>query len=541
MLCGLCFFAVVSVSPTTAWGARRHHRHSQAVHTQHTGTAWLARQIDILLAKPAAAQAHWGISITSLDGRTIYEKNDAQLFAPASNAKLFTTSAALALLGSDATIETRVIAAAAPDAQGTVHGDVTLVGAGDTSMSGRTYPYDGRTERPNPPLGALASLADQLQKRGVRHIEGNIIGDDTAFPWEPYGAGWAWDDLEWSWGAPVSALTVNDNVVYLAVMPGARPGDPLTFAWNPDATNSYYTVNNTGRTSAAGSQPSLGLDRQLGSREIRIFGTLPAGGSAKHLALAIQDPAEFAAIAFRQMLETRGITVTGTALAHHRMSTDTAIYEQSALRPLTLPADTGANAKHAPLQLATPLPAGAVVLASRTSVPLLQDITVTNKVSQNLHAEILLRLLGQHYGDDGSIVEGARVVRAFALRAGVEPQDFFFYDGSGLSPQDRVTPRAFTALLRYAAEQPWGAQFRATLPVGGVDGTLSDRFTHARLHGHVFAKTGTLEEVNSLSGYVTSASGSTLVVSILCNGHMPQAQGIVSTIDGIVTDAAAAE
>jgi D-alanyl-D-alanine carboxypeptidase/D-alanyl-D-alanine-endopeptidase (penicillin-binding protein 4) len=166
---------------------------------------------------------------------------------------------------------------------------------------------------------------------------------------------------------------------------------------------------------------------------------------------------------------------------------------------------------------------------------------VTNKVSQNLHAEILLRLLGQHYGNDGSIVEGARVVRACALRADIEPQDFFFYDGSGLSPQDRVTPRAFTAFLRYAAEQPWGAQFRATLPVGGVDGTLSGRFTRARLRDHVFAKTGTLEEVNSLSGYVTAANGSTLVFSILCNGHMPQAAGIVSTIDAIVTDAAAAE
>jgi D-alanyl-D-alanine carboxypeptidase/D-alanyl-D-alanine-endopeptidase (penicillin-binding protein 4) len=179
------------------------------------------------------------------------------------------------------------------------------------------------------------------------------------------------------------------------------------------------------------------------------------------------------------------------------------------------------------------------VLASRTSVPVLQDITVTNKVSQNLHAEILLRLLGKQYGADGSIVEGARVVRAFALRAGIQPQDFFFYDGSGLSPQDRVTPRALTALLRYVAEQPWGAQFRATLPVGGVDGSLSDRFSHGALRGHVFAKTGTLGEVNSLSGYVTAASGSTLVFSIICNGHMPAVAGITKTIDDVVTAVAA--
>ncbi len=537
LLSVLCWPLIFLLPVVAALGAVRHPS-SRVVATRMAPAARLARQIDALLATPTAAQAHWGISVTTLDGRVVYEKNDAQLFAPASNAKLFTTATALALMGPDATIETRVIAAVAPDAQGIVHGDVTLVGAADASMSGRAYPYSEKTDRPNPPLGALASLADQLQQRGVRRVEGNIIGDDTAFPLEPYGAGWAWDDLEWSWGAPVSALTVNDNVVYLAVMPGAKPGDPLTFAWNPDETNSYYTVSNMGRTSAAGSQPSLGLDRQLGSRELRIFGTLPVGGAAKHLALAIQDPAEFVAGAFRQMLQARGIAVTGVALAHHRPSVDTAIYEQSVLRPLTLPLETSAaEAK----QLTVPLLPGAVLLASRTSVPVLEDITVTNKVSQNLHAEILLRLLGKQEGADGSIVEGARVVRAFSLRAGIRPQDFFFYDGSGLSPDDRVAPRALTALLRYAAGQPWGAQFRATLPVGGVDGTLSDRFTQVRWRNRVFAKTGTLDETNALSGYVTAASGRTLVFSIICNGHMPGAKGITPAIDDIVTDVAAAE
>ena len=542
LLCLLCWLVIFSLSPATGWGVPRH-RHTQIAHVRANGVARLARQIDALLTTPAAAQAHWGISVTTLDGRVVYEKNDAQLFAPASNAKLFTTASALALLGQNATVETRVIAAAAPDAQGTVRGDVTLVGTGDASMSGRSYPYNGKTNRPNPPLGALASLADQLQQRGVRRVQGNIVGDDTAFPWEPYGTGWAWDDLEWSWGAPVSALTINDNVVYLAVMPGAQPGDPLTFAWNPDETNSYYTVSNTARTSAAGSQPSLGLDRQLGSREIRIFGTLPAGGSAKHLAIAIQDPAEFAAMAFRQMLTSRGIAITGTAVARHRPSSDTAIYEQSVLRPLTLPvATTTSGVKSEPsLQPAASQPSGGVVLASRTSVPLLEDLTVTNKVSQNLHAEILLRLLGKQYGADGSIVEGARVVRAFMLRAGIEPQDFFFYDGSGLSSQDRVTPRAVTALLRYAAAQPWGAQFRTTLPVGGVDGTLSERFTHGPLRGQVFAKTGTLGEVNALSGYVTATGGRTLVFSVICNGHMPEARGITLAMDSIVADVAATE
>lgn len=517
-------------SPFSGLAAHRHHSAAKP-----GATATLAHQIDALLTAPAAAQAHWGISITTLDGRLVYEKNDAQLFAPASNAKLLTTSTALALFGPNTAIETRVLAPSAPDAQGTVHGDVTLVGAGDLSMSGRAYPYTGRTERPNPPLSGLEALADQLQQHGVKRVEGNIVGDDTAFPQEPYGTGWAWDDLVWDYGAPISALTVNDNIVYLAVMPGAQPGDPVTFTWNPDVTSSFYTVENDARTSVAGSQPSLGLDRPLGSHEVRLFGTLPAGGTPSHIALAVIDPAQFAATAFRQMLEARGITVTGTATAHHRPSVDTAIYEQSVMRALTLPAATQSNGV---AQIASAVPAGAVMLASRTSVPLLQDVTVTNKVSQNLHAETWLRLLGQHFGEDGSIVEGARVVRAQMLRAGVQPQDFFFYDGSGLSPEDRITPRALTTMLRYVAEQPWGAEFRTTLPIGGIDGTLSDRFLHGPLHGQVFAKTGTLEEVNALSGYVTAKNGHTLVFSVLCNGHMPEAKGITKTIDAIVTAAA---
>ncbi len=529
----IVLLSLVIAFPLTGVGAHRR----RAV-TRPVGPAELARRIDALLAAPDAAQAHWGISVTTLDGQLVYEKNDAELFAPASNAKLLTTATALALFGPKTTIETRIIASGAPDVQGTIHGDVTLVGAGDASMSGRHYPYDGTTERPNPPLNALEGLAEQLQQRGVRWVQGNIVGDDTAFPWQPYGAGWGWDDLEWSFGAPVSALTVNDNVVYLAIAPGIRPGDPATVAWNPDVAGSYYSVENTARTSAAGSQPSLGVDRAPGSKQVRIFGTLPAGEPPKHLALAIQDPAEFAALAFRQMLEVRGIAVTGEAVAHHRESVDTAIYEQSVLRPLALP-----DLRNAPesTQIAAPLPVGAVVLASRTSVPMLEDLTVTNKVSQNLHAEILLRLLGQRFGTDGSIVEGARVVRAFMRRAGVQPQDFFFYDGSGLSPEDRVTPRAMTTLLRYAASQPWGEEFRGTLPIGGVDGSLSDRFAHAPLRDHVFAKTGTLDEVNALSGYVTERNGRTLIFSILCTGHMPGAKGIPRTIDAIVAAAAGAD
>lgn len=532
----LLFSAAVLV-PAAGLSAPQH-RPTAHRKVRWSGSARLARQIDSLLAAPDMAQAHWGISMTTLDGRVLYEKNDAQLFAPASNAKLFTTSAALALLGPNATVETRVIAAAGPDADGVIHGNVTLVGGGDTSMSGQEYPYRVGSKQHNPSLAALEALAHQVQMRDTRLVEGDIVGDDTAFPWEPYGAGWGWDDLEWDFGAPTSALSVNDNIVRLTVTPGAQAGDPVTFAWDPAVAASYYTMTNSAHTSAAGSAPSLGLDRPLGSLEFRMFGTLPAGGSPVKLRVSIQDPAKFAAIAFRRMLEARGIVVTGKAVAHHRPSIDTSIYEQSVLRSLILPVLAVGSGW---TNLTPPLPPGEVMLASRTSVPLLEDITLTNKESQNLHAEMFLRLLGQRYGEDGSLVEGARVVRAFMLRAGVQPQDFFFFDGSGLSPKDRVTPRALTTLLRYAAAQPWGEVFRSTLPIGGVDGTLSSRFTQGPLRAHVFAKTGTLEEVNALSGYVAVRGGRTLVFSILVNGHIPDAKGITRTMDAILAAAAQAD
>ena len=147
------------------------------------------------------------------------------------------------------------------------------------------------------------------------------------------------------------------------------------------------------------------------------------------------------------------------------------------------------------------------MLAARISVPMAQDIKVINKTSQNLHAEMLLRLLGKTFGSDGSFEEGTRVVRQFLVDAGIDNNDFFFYDGSGLSPKDKISPRAFTRLLAYASHQPWGAAWRDTLPIAGVDGTLDKRFKNTPFKGRMWAKTGTLDEVNALSGYVTAASG----------------------------------
>jgi D-alanyl-D-alanine carboxypeptidase/D-alanyl-D-alanine-endopeptidase (penicillin-binding protein 4) len=159
---------------------------------------------------------------------------------------------------------------------------------------------------------------------------------------------------------------------------------------------------------------------------------------------------------------------------------------------------------------------------------------VTNKLSQNLHAELLLRLLGKVHGSDGSFAEGTRVVRQFMVGAGVDDNDFFFYDGCGMSMDDRIAPRALTKLLTYASRQNWGAAWRETLPVAGVDGTLSSRFKDSSLKGHISAKSGTLNESNALSGYVTTATGKTLAFSVMVNGHRPGSNAEIQALDKIV-------
>ncbi|MBT9332108.1 D-alanyl-D-alanine carboxypeptidase/D-alanyl-D-alanine endopeptidase [Paracidobacterium acidisoli] len=499
--------------------------------------AGLSAQIhDILSADPVLESMHWGISVTGLDGAPIFALNANQLFEPASNAKLFTTAASLALLPSTATWTTDVVTSGKISKNGIIHGDVSLLGAGDPTMSGRSYPYTGKTERPNPPLAALDSMADQLAASGIHRIEGDIVGDDSWFPWERYGLGWSWDDLEWEYGAPVSALTVNDNVVYLNVAPSAQPGGEqhkeagiaTNIVWYPDTP--YYSIENSLHV-LPGTQPGApGVDRLPGSKTIRLYGTTNQNGL--HVALAIDDPAEYAAVAFRQMLLTRGITVTGRAIAKHRFAENSQSFRAEVDQSVVL---------H-PLDLITiqPPTQGLQVLASHISPPLSQDVTVTNKVSQNLHAELYLRVLGRLEGNDGSIAQGERVLRQFLISAGVDPGDFIFFDGSGLSEKDLITPRATTTLLTYAARQPWGDLYRSTLPVGGVDGSLAERFTDPVLKNRVFAKTGTLSEVNSLSGYVMAASGKVLAFSILSNDAPSPEEVSRRAIDKIVAAIAAA-
>jgi serine-type D-Ala-D-Ala carboxypeptidase/endopeptidase (penicillin-binding protein 4) len=484
----------------------------------------LRQAIPRILADPAVSSAHWGVSVVSLSGQPIYALNDGQLFNPASNAKLFTTAAAYALLPSGLTFTTLVSSSRPASTTGEIDGNLTLFGVGDPNMSGRTVPYGLKTERNGSPLAALEDMADQIVRHGVHSIHGDIVGDDTWFVYERYGEGWSWDDLQWGYGAPTSALSVNDNEVYLSAMPAAQAGEPAVTSFYP--ATAYYTVDNAMTTSLPGDPTKPGVERSPGSLTVRLFGRTPLGQQGLHTALAIEDPADYAARSLRALLLARGVQVSGTARAQHRLSSDTSDFLSAQQAPMAI---------HPITTLTVQSPeAGQFVLASHVSPPLGDDLVVTNKVSQNLHAEITLRTLGKLEGSDGSLLEGTRVVRQFLISTGIAPGDFVFYDGCGLSVQDLVTPRAFTALLTYAARQSWGEAFRTSLPVGGVDGSLAGRFKQALLDGKVFAKTGTLGEARALSGYVVAASGQTVAFSIMCTDHLPALPAERAAMDKIV-------
>ena len=242
-----------------------------------------------------------------------------------------------------------------------------------------------KTERTGPPLAALKDMADQIVRHGVHSVTGDIVGDDTWFPFERYAAGWSWGDLQWGYGAPVSALSVNDNVVYLNAMPAAQVGDPAFASWLP--STAYYTLENSLTTSAPGDPVKPGIERSPGSMTVRIFGRTPLGQQGLHAALAIEDPAEYAARSLKEMLVARGVQVSGTARAQHRLPSGYRRLPPEQEQPIALHPVTLDNVQSAM--------SGETVLASHVSPPLGEDLVVTNKVSQNLHAEITLRTLGK--------------------------------------------------------------------------------------------------------------------------------------------------
>lgn len=531
-------------------GAQTHHQPHYKTHPKRHRAKSLKVQISKLLDDPAVKRAHWGISVAKMNGKPIYRLNAGQFFQPASNAKLFTTAAALDLLGADRRFETTVVGKGAFTGAELLKGTLTIVGSGDANLSGRQLPYIAPAERPKPappaadPLRYLETMADQVAATGLKRLEGDVVGDDRLFANEGYPQDWAIDDAVWGYGAPVSALTVNDNQIKVTVTPGASPAMQAVLTMNPPFP--YYSVDASGlATGAAGSGSHVQLVRMPGSMVLQMFGSIAVNARPVVEEVAIADPAEYAAMAFKKMLEARGIVVTGRARAEHRLQR----YSRDMVEWSTeIGAQLGSKfATGEEIAECSAVSSGASVngvrsevMARHQSPALLEDIVVTNKVSENLHAELLLRHLARRFACDGYAAQGVGAVRAFlTAKVGIDPNDFVFFDGSGLSGHDLVTPRATVQLLHYASMQPWFAGWKTSLPVGGEDGTLAFRFAKAPLKDHVFAKTGTLGEARALSGYIECASGRTVIFSIMVDQHAPHNHADEGVMDKIVAAIAA--
>ena len=412
----------------------------------------------------------FGLVVADMDGREIVAIAPDDRFVPASNTKLFTTAAAFVNLG-DVTAEDRSAGTAVRiEPRGPEAPDVVLEGRGDTRLSSAA---DCMRD-------CLATLADAVAAR--TRVVHDVVGDDSLFPDERWSPGMSWNNMPTRSGTGISALTLDDNEIVLRVQPAAAGKAAVIVA------PAYYRIDHRVTT---GARTDLRYDRMPGSDLLRIDGTIAVGAPPEVLRVGIDDPAHYAAWTFRAMLAARGVRVTGATEVRHR--------------PLS-PADDPAMRGSAP----PARPPHAAPLAELAAPPLLDGLNLTNTLSQNVYAELLLRRVGLVAGS-GSIADGQAAVRRMLDGAGVERWRYDFADGSGMSSYNRVSPRGVVRFLLWTQGQPWGAAYRGTLPVGGVSGTLRRRFTGTPLAGKVFAKTGSLNAAAALAGFLTAASGKTLV------------------------------
>lgn len=437
-----------------------------------------------------------GLMVTTLSGKVIAAERAQERFIPASNTKLLTVAAAFhfipELTEPDSSLGTALLLM---PGDGTSPPSLVLRGAGDPTLS----------DRDDCLSHCLHMLADAAVAHGLLRV-GDIIGDASFFPHEPYGLGWSWNNLPFYFGAPVSALTVNGNALSLRVAPGAKEGDPVLASWQAGDDLLPLTVDAV--TGPAGSENELSLMRWPGKAEVRVSGRLPAGAARQDYLLSVNEPERVAAERLKRRLEARGVTVEGDTKV--RIRTDNAGL-------------TGEMVEIARLEVA----------------PLIETVNDVSRDSDNLGAELLLRHIARAAGGEGSR-DGLEAVNRMLETAGIGRTGVELFDGSGLTPYNRVTPAAMAGFLSWAAAQPWGNAFRGTLPVGGETGSLARRFRGTALQGRIFAKTGTVQGVNALSGYMIAASGETLVFSVIANDRPADAPSVLALIDRVLIEIAAA-
>jgi PBP4 family serine-type D-alanyl-D-alanine carboxypeptidase len=456
----------------------------------------LGARVQHVMDRPEFKHAFFGVEMYDLDqGRAVFTLNPDKLFVAASTTKLLTMGTALQLLGSDYRFHTRVYRTGAIGADGALDGDLVLVASGDPNISGRIQPgdtlgfanedhaYDADPNTravPGDPLLVIRQLASRVAARGVKRIGGKVLVDISLFPE---------GERELGTGVVISPIVVNDNLVDLMIGPGSGPGDATSVSISP--ATSYVRFVNTSTTGPADSRPRIRWSSDVkesdGSRTVTIAGTFPAGKPAILFSYAVPEPSRFAQVALVEALRERGITVDmPPAAAEHDFKPMLASY--------------------------TP----ATEIAEHASLPYREEVKVTLKVSQNLHASstpwILKAILAK--GDTGKT--GFDLERAFLQQAGLDLGGAQQSDGAG--GDARFSPDFMVHYLAYMAKQSSFDAFLRALPILGKDGTLWNIQTASPAAGKVFAKTGTLGgddalnrkmllSAKGLAGYFTTPSG----------------------------------
>ena len=473
--------------------------------------ASLADDIAEILTAEVAQRAFWGIKVVDLaTGEGVYEQNAEKLFQPASNTKLFSTALGLFRLGPEYFYTTSIVSEGST-LDGVLRGDLIILGGGDPNLSARIIPYDPEEEFSKDLLLPIKGLATQIVDSGISKIDGDIVGDDTRYVKQKYPPGWSIDDVTWGYGAPVSALSFNDNLVKLQVLPALTSRSLARVSFKPDIP--YLSLENRlwtapTRTVAKG----LNLGRDPGSRKLNLWGDISIRSRGRTLSIAVGDPALFTAVALQHELESKGVEVTGTPTARHAPP-----QEFASLKRVSEPKVKTYTTK----------------VAERQSATLIESLRIINKESLNLHAEMLLREVGLRQRGVGSIEAGLLELRDFLKEAGLSSDEFQLNDASGLSRKNLVSPEATAKLLSYIWDSPHRDDFVSTLPLAGEDGTLDWRFSKTSARGLIRAKTGTLAHVTAISGYATTQDGRHLAFSVMTNNYGVQASYVRSLVDKI--------
>jgi D-alanyl-D-alanine carboxypeptidase/D-alanyl-D-alanine-endopeptidase (penicillin-binding protein 4) len=429
------------------------------------------------------------VSIRSLkNDEVLYSLNPARMQTPASNQKLITSAVAADRLGWDYRYSTKIYATGPIQSGGDLDGDLVIVSNGDPTINPR------HPDR----WGAFDAWAKQLYARGLRRVGGQLIGDDNAFAEPGYGLGWAWDDLVVGYGAAVGALQYNENQVELLVGPGLEAGGRAIISVSPPGSG--IILDHAVTTAAEGQLSRVSLERIPDSKTLRVSGQVAVGSPAISLDAAAPNPTLLYLNALREALARNGIFVGGSSLD----------IDDAGVKP-----DYGKS----------------TLLLEDQSPTLDAVIDVCMKWSRNEYAETLLRSLAPA-GPEATAEAGLAVVNETLLGWGITPSLYVARDGSGLSRNDYAAPDAFIGLLvRAWRDERHREKFQATLPQSATSGSLANRMTNTPAAARVWAKTGSMSNVRSLSGYALTLDGEPLVFSFMTTGFRVSASRIDAAMD----------